>query len=267
VNSVLSFETDGDEATFTEDMSITYMRIGFWLFLRTLLIEVWLGAMIVLALSSEIGLNSVTQVLYRYCVLIAILITLIHYFLLSVVAEMSAKQNRNTVDDRTRALIETVSDLQNELNGLRGVSDTNVRLNDEYHSLQMQLGEVHDHNELLREENLRLQDNLNSAIARTVSLRDQLRSRIQAQSQVAGAVSSPTDDPLYNLRRNFPQNAKYLLANAHPIDPSIHRTKQGRPDRRYKQGKSFSIFSSEVAYVLHEGRRVCVMLETVAERP
>jgi chromosome segregation ATPase len=69
-----------------------------------------------------------------------------------------------------------------------------------------------------------------------------------------------------NLAVNFPNNARFLCATPHQINPNIVLTKDGRPDLRYKQGKPFSHFRSDTSFVIHNGKRVCIMITTASER-
>ena len=69
---------------------------------------------------------------------------------------------------------------------------------------------------------------------------------------------------LQNLRDNFPQNADAMVSTPYQID-GIVLTKDGRPDLRYKKGKPFCHFSNENSSVLHNGRRMYIMLTTVSE--
>ena len=69
---------------------------------------------------------------------------------------------------------------------------------------------------------------------------------------------------LRNLSDNFPNNAEALLSAPHQIHGLV-LTKDGRPDRRYREGKPFSHFSNEKSSVLHDGRRTYLLLTTVSE--
>jgi hypothetical protein len=69
---------------------------------------------------------------------------------------------------------------------------------------------------------------------------------------------------LRNLRDNFPNNAEALLSAPHQIHGLV-LTKDGRPDRRYRDGKPFCHFSNEKSWVLHDGRRTYLMLTAVSE--
>jgi hypothetical protein len=141
------------------------------------------------------------------------------------------------------------------------------KLVSKYRGLEAKYREVEETSEIRRQENLRLQSALDYEKEESLRLR-QVNQRLRQENgvlEVVGTSPSPADECLDRLWRNFPSNAKYLIGNAHRLDPNIPVTKQGRPDRRYRVGRGFSKFSSEVIYVLHEGKRICIMLETVAE--
>ena len=132
--------------------------------------------------------------------------------------------------------------------------------------LQVQCRDLKEAAELVRKENALLRLSHDSEVARGIEL-TQLNERLQRENRrAATVVQSPVDHRLASLWRNFPQSAKYLVGNSHQLDPTIPLTKDGRPDRRYTVGKRFCIFNNEVTYVLHEGRRVCLMLQTVREK-
>ncbi len=91
------------------------------------------------------------------------------------------------------------------------------------------------------------------------------RDRLRASENRYREAMRNDQRSIANLTANFPNNARFISAPPHQIGPHIVLTKDGRPDRRYREGKTFSIFSSDTSFVIHNGKRVCMMLTTVAE--
>ena len=91
------------------------------------------------------------------------------------------------------------------------------------------------------------------------------RDRLRTSANRYRAAFGNAQHQVANVTLNFPNNAALLFATPHQIDPNIPLTKDGRPDRRPREGKKFSIFSSDTSFVIHNGKRACLMLTTVAE--
>ena len=104
-------------------------------------------------------------------------------------------------------------------------------------------------------------ETLRAANVHLTAERDRLRASENRYREAVGNAQRS----LANLIANFPNNAELIFATPHQINPAIVLTKDGRPDRRYREGKNFSIFRSDTSFVIHNGRRVCMMLTTVAE--
>jgi hypothetical protein len=61
---------------------------------------------------------------------------------------------------------------------------------------------------------------------------------------------------------NAPENAHFLLAERHAIIHDIRLTKDRRPDLRCS---GFKDLGTNISWVLHDGKRVCVMIRTFSE--
>lgn len=194
--------------------------------------------------------------------------------------EMLRAENRTIIADRDRLRylnainLDTTQErdrLRGDLNALRTTNmrviverdrerSSNERLQADNDTLQTSNNALIVERDELRTLNERLRDN-NAGQIRNTAERD--RFRAASRRNYLRALSA--ERRIANLYANVPANADFLLATPHQIDPNMILTKDGRPDRRTREGREFRIFTGESSYVVYNGKRVCIMLTTVSE--
>jgi chromosome segregation ATPase len=183
-----------------------------------------------------------------------------------------------SITDEKREIIDRLETSQEQI---RELNDTIQALSAQYReSLALRQTEQTEHDDVVRRHrNLELD---HAETLRTLELRNSQLDEVRRQHDTEITPITEERDrlrealpritrklqraqaSLRNLRDNFPNNAEALLSAPHQIHGLV-LTKDGRPDRRYRDGKPFSHFSNEKSSVLHDGRRTYLLLTAVSE--
>jgi chromosome segregation ATPase len=173
-------------------------------------------------------------------------------------------QTANTECDRLTRLNDNLTEEQDQLR--RRNNETQIAIN-ELQSDNVALTTARDNLETtlnrLQTDNMAIRNQHYELGARNAALATETN-RLRALNNRYVQNENTARQRLANLSANFPHEAEMLLGTPEEI-PDLALNLDGSPDRRTRDGRRFGASQGHTSYVLHNGRRVCIKVQTQSE--